>query len=265
LGDTIVHPLSAERRAIVLASFAAISAVLGVYFWDVHFAGFHMLPGVFSGIALATAIWLWVSRRPFGILIVFVSTVIAWLAAEYIAERTFFFIGDMGNRIGLPNETGIFLSVVPGLVGGLIGSAIITFALSRVCKEFRLRENWRRILMAGTALGVLILFYYHSTKPRPLPLLLPWQMAVAALIGHTIVPRIQYDKDKCERPHSDAQEPITDERQKKLEREINELENTVAMLRDDIREEKGLTAHYLQLTKVLEILRNKKSELAKLR
>jgi hypothetical protein len=90
-------------------------------------------------------------------------------------------------------------------------------------------------------------------------------MAVAALIGHTIVPHIQYDKDKCERPHSDAQEPITDERQKKLEREINELENTVAMLRDDIREEKGLTAHYLQLTKVLEILRNKKSELAKLR
>lgn len=77
-----------------------------------------MLPGVFFGIALATAIWLWVSRRPFGILIVFVSTVIAWLAAEYIAERTFFFIGDMGNRIGLPNETGIFLSVVPGTCWG---------------------------------------------------------------------------------------------------------------------------------------------------
>jgi len=45
---------------------------------------------------------------------------------------------------------------------------------------------------------------------------------------------------------------------------MNELENTVAMLRDDIREKKALTGHYLRLTKVLEILRKKKSELTKL-
>lgn len=182
-----------------------------------------MLPGIFFGIVLAAAIWLWVSPRPFGILTIFVSTVIAWLAAEYTAKYAFVFLAEMVARIGPQSERiGAFLDAVPGLVGGLVGSAILTFALSRVCKEFRLQENWRRIVVAGTALGVLILFYYHSEPgryfaERPLPLLLPWQMVVAALIGHTIVPRIQYDKHEafgCERPHIGPEKPMSDERQK---------------------------------------------------
>jgi hypothetical protein len=57
---------------------------------------------------------------------------------------------------------------------------------------------------------------------------------------------------------------MTDERQRKLEREIGELENKVATLRDDIREKKALTGQDFLLSLVLGILQKKKSELAKL-
>jgi hypothetical protein len=57
---------------------------------------------------------------------------------------------------------------------------------------------------------------------------------------------------------------MTDERQRKLEREIGELENKVATLRDDIREKKALTGQHFLLSLVLGILQKKKSELAKL-
>jgi hypothetical protein len=87
-----------------------------------------------------------------------------------------------------------FMLAVCGVLGGLVGSTILTFGLSLVCKEFGAFENWARILMPGTALGVLLELIAKDDKlpvhiGSILPLFLAWQVTVAAVIGYCIVPR----------------------------------------------------------------------------
>src|SRR5262245_36111754 len=88
----------------------------------------------------------------------------------------------------------ILCSPSAGSSGGLVGSTILTFCLHLVCKEFGSFENWARIVMPGTALGVLLELFAEDDKfalhvGSLLPLFLAWQMTVAAIIGYCIVPR----------------------------------------------------------------------------
>ena len=145
---------------------------------------------------LGLAIWFWVSRSPLKILTVLLSTVIAWVAARITAEHAFEAIHQMLQEIAAP---GIFPKInfmfaVCGVLGGLVGSTILTFGLSLVCKEFGAFENWARIVMPGTALGVLLELAAKDDKlpvhiGSVLPLFLAWQVTVAAVIGYCIVPR----------------------------------------------------------------------------
>ncbi len=95
---------------------------------------------------LALAIWLWVSRRIFAIAVILLSTIVAWFAAEITAEYTLALIQKMLDEIAAPGKnfpipTINFTLAVCGVLGGLAGSATLTFALSLVCKEFGAVEN----------------------------------------------------------------------------------------------------------------------------
>src|SRR5262249_18453342 len=155
-----------------------------------------LLPGVFFGTVLALAIWLWVSRRIFAIAFMLLSSVLAWLAAAITALYASDSIQKMLDEIAAPGkiQTINFALAVCGVLGGLVGSTTLTFALSLVCKEFGAFENWARIVMPGTALGVLLELLAKDDKlpvhiGSILPLFLGWQMTVAAIIGYCIVPR----------------------------------------------------------------------------
>src|SRR6476620_10214063 len=78
-----------------------------------------------------------------------------------------------------------FMFAVSGVLGGLVGSATLTFGLSLICKEFGAFENWVRVVMPGTALGVLLELIAKDDKlpvhiGSILPLFLAWQVTVAA-------------------------------------------------------------------------------------
>src|SRR5215831_52351 len=146
---------SASNRAIILAALAIVSAILsnlawrGGILWTPRLAvwGVPLLPGVFFGTVLALAIWLWVSRSIFAIAVILLSTVLAWFAAEITAQHAFEAIQQMLQEIaapGKPLEINFMLAVC-GVLGGLVGSTILTFGLSLVCKEFGAFENWARI------------------------------------------------------------------------------------------------------------------------
>jgi hypothetical protein len=145
---------------------------------------------------LGLAIWFWVSRSAWKILTVLLSTVIAWVAARITAEHAFEAIHQMLQEIAAP---GIFPKInfmfaVCVVLGGLVGSTILTFGLSLVCKEFGAFENWARVVMPGTILGILLELAAENDKfalhlGTLLPLFLGWQMTVAAIIGYCIVPR----------------------------------------------------------------------------
>ena|SRR5262249_17267769 len=196
---------SASNRAMILAAFAIVSAILSNFawydgilwiprlvIWDVP-----LLPGLFFGTVMALATWLWVSRRIFAIAAILLSTVLAWLAAGITAEYALTSILKMLQEIASPGKDIPpinLLFAVCGVLGGLVGSATPTFALSLVCKEFGAFENWARIVMPGTALGVLLELAAKDDKfpmhiGSTLPLFVAWQVAVAAIIGYCIVPR----------------------------------------------------------------------------
>ena len=196
---------SASNRAIILAALAIVSAILTNFAWHdgilwtpgLAVWGIPLLPGVFFGTVLALAIWLWVSRRIFAICVILLSTVLAWFAAEITAQYAFTSIQKMLDEIAAPGKsftTINFTFAVCGVLGGLVGSTILTFGLSLVCKEFGAFENWARVVMPGTVLGILLELAAKDDKfalhlGTLLPLFLGWQMTVAAIIGYCIVPR----------------------------------------------------------------------------
>jgi hypothetical protein len=195
---------SASNRAIILAALAIVSAILSSFAWHDGILWTPRLviwdvpvqPGLFFGTVLALAIWLWVSRRIFGIAAILVLTVVAWIAAAKTAEYALEYFGKMLEEIAAPGKprTINFLVAVCGVLGGLVGSTTLTFGLSLLCKEFGRFENWARIVMPGTALGVLLELVPKDDKlpvhiGSILPLFLAWQITVAAIVGYCIVPR----------------------------------------------------------------------------
>jgi hypothetical protein len=177
---------SAPTRALILALFATVSAVLSNFagskiLWVQTLVSLNtpLLPGIYFGMVLGLAIWFWVSRSPLKIL-------------TALGE-----IDQMLKEIAAPGKIFPpikFVLAVCGVLGGLVGSTILTFGLSLVCKEFGAFENWARIVMPGTALGVLLELLAKDDKfalhvGSLLPLFLAWQVTVAAVIAYCIVPR----------------------------------------------------------------------------
>ena len=188
---------SAPTRALILALLASVSAIFSNFGLSKVYLNTQPLPGIYFGIVLGLAIWFWVSRSAWKILTVLLSTVIAWVAAKFTAEHAFEAIQQMLKEIAAPGNTFPtinFMFAVCGVLGGLVGSTILTFGLSVVCKEFGAFENWARVVMPGTVLGILLELAEKDDKlalhlGTLLPLFLGWQMTVAAVIGYCIVPR----------------------------------------------------------------------------
>jgi hypothetical protein len=90
---------------------------------------------------------------------ILLATAVAWVGAKITAEHVFGSIQQMLVEIapgGTTFPTINFMLAVSGVLGGLVGSTTLTFGLSLVCKEFGAFENWARIVMPGTVLGVLL-------------------------------------------------------------------------------------------------------------
>jgi H+/Cl- antiporter ClcA len=125
------------------------------------------------------------------------STVIAWFAAAKTSEYVYVLILQMLQEIAPPNTylaTINYMYAVCGVLGGFVGSATLALAVALICKEFRTFENWARIVMPGTALGILLELAPNDGKlpihiGSLLPLFLAWQVTVAAVVGFCIYPK----------------------------------------------------------------------------
>ena len=185
-----VEQASAPTRALILALFATVSAILSNFAWFPLV--FPLLPGIFFGTVLSLAIWLWVSRHPFKLGYILLATAVAWVGAKITAEHQQMLVEIAPGGTTLPTIN--FMFAVSEVLGGLVGSATLTFGLSLICKEFGAFENWARVVMPGTALGVLLELLAKDDKlpvhiGTTFPLFLAWQVTVAAVIGYCIVPR----------------------------------------------------------------------------
>ena len=203
-----LNTASAHERALVLGASAVISALLswGLPLPDwLFFRQIPLPPALWFGLVLCSGVMLWSSRRPFVLAAVMIATFVAWQAAVEITlriedriERQIVSLSPPNPSLGTLNLNTPVINYVWGLcgmVGGMIGSALVVFGLATVLKGFRRSNRWAPIILFGTVAGFFLecgevprasgLFLHIDST---LPVFLVWQVGVAALIGYSLTP-----------------------------------------------------------------------------
>jgi hypothetical protein len=186
---------SPRQRSLLTAAAAVFSALLSNYLPG-PFTVFEgaVLPGVYFGVVVAAALYLFGGRSLLAIAGVMLVIVIVWIAALqgtiHIHEALLQGMRDQAKgSTGPLTQTAPYVLAISGLLGGLIGSAGTTFAVSLICPELRNVATWARTIILGTLAGLLL---EAPSQVGLLPLFLVWQAAVAASLAYGIVPRVNY-------------------------------------------------------------------------
>src|SRR5947207_9436079 len=156
---------SAGERALLLAAGAVGSALLSNYLPgpEISFLEFPILPGVYFGIVLATAVYLWVTRSAVATIAIVVASLLAWIAAVETATHMHQWMTGSLREIAkiaepFPVELDYLLAVC-GVAAGFVGSSIVVFALFGISRTFRVFDNWARAALLGSMAGTLLEFF----------------------------------------------------------------------------------------------------------
>jgi hypothetical protein len=176
--------VSGRRTAIVFAGLAVLSAFASAYLAGAMLsaAGFDTLPlpGLYFGLALGLGAWLCCGRGVTGALTFLATTIVAWLLAFEAARRVSQLLGQAGLREvgGLDVE-----NLVAGIIAGAVGAGGTFIGARIVAPGLWSASRLGRVTLAGAALGALLDPAIEGDGAMLLLLFLPWQTAVAALIG----------------------------------------------------------------------------------
>ncbi len=190
-----------RERALVLAVLAIVSALLSWGLPEPDFVFFHktpMLPALWFGLVLCAGVALWSSRSPFTLVVVLVATGVAWYAAFEVTVHVHGSIADqIISQSGAPTPNFSvpvvnYLLGLCGMLGGLIGIAVLVVIVSAVVSSMRTVPSWTRTILIGTVAGLFLeclasraageLFIHADSL---LPLFLVWQVSVAASMAYS--------------------------------------------------------------------------------
>lgn len=196
--------VSAQQRALIMAALGVgsglLSTVLGADVEIGRIFGYPTLPGFYFGVVLAIGAWLFATRSPLALVVIFVATIVAWVIALQIAIWVNLSLDEITKTgTGLAAGTRAFwIMATSGLCGGLTGGLLTAAAVASVCKDFRRRENFVRAIIIGGVAGLLLVFFDDNKGWAPvalpshqqlLPLYVVWQAAVAATVGYGLLRR----------------------------------------------------------------------------
>jgi len=193
---------SPRQRALVLAVLAIVSALLSWSLPEPDTVIIHntpMLPAVWFGLVLCTGVALWSSRSPLTLAVVFLASCVAWLAAFESTTHVHSSIEDqIEAQSGAPPPNLIvpvvdYFKALCGMLGGLIGSAVLVLVASTVLSSIRTVPSWTRTVLVGTVAGLFLEFLESRAEGglfihigSLLPVFLAWQMGVAASMGYSL-------------------------------------------------------------------------------
>jgi hypothetical protein len=143
--------------------------------------------GIAFGLAVAVMMWLWVSRDLAKCLLAFALVLLGWLAAVNTANDVFqAVVGSdvFGSVQGAKSHREILGLLIGGVTGGAVGAGLTAFASGIPAERIRRPENWTRIVLVGTFLGVLL--YPAAEFKALIYLFVPWQALVAASIAFVL-------------------------------------------------------------------------------
>jgi hypothetical protein len=205
-------PVSPARRARILATFAIASALLSTFAGvdtNARLAGWPFLPGIYFGAALASGVYLWVTKSPLRLLAIVIGVIVAW----YLGFQTAIGVNLSLRELMKPyqDQNALWITAFTGVCGGFVGAFMTAATIALICKDFRAVANWVRTSAVGAAAGVMLIFFSEASRwpaptiheylylvplftPAPehfyfLPLFIVWQPAVAATIGYGLVQR----------------------------------------------------------------------------
>jgi hypothetical protein len=170
-----------RHPAAILAALAVVSATLGTYvqgpgYGDAPLPGLYMtLTGLWFGLVIGLGIWRWGSRSWVAAATALLATWAAWELAVNVAIQ----LEERWLKITpIPDALTIYVSgFAAGAVGAFAtwaGAAIVTPVLRRAFVPVS-------FVAAGALLGLLLpcINYYDDAAV----LLLPWETAIAAILG----------------------------------------------------------------------------------
>lgn len=175
-----------QHPSLILAALAIVSGTLGSHFQGPGIGsspdiGLHMvLTGVWFGLVVGFGVWRWGHHTRCAAAVAFVATWVGWeLAVNLALQLEVHWL----KATRIPEALTMYIS---GLAAGAIG-ALSTWAGAAAFTP-ALRRTWvpAGCIAIGAAFGMLLPF--TSNYDNAAILLLPWQIAVAGVLGFAVAP-----------------------------------------------------------------------------
>ena len=113
--------------------------------------------GIVFGLAVASMMWLWVTRDIAKCLLAFAVILLGWLAAVNTANDVFqAVVGSelFGTVQGAKSRREVIGLLTGGLSGAAVGAGLTAFGSGIPSERIRQPENWIRIVIVGMLVGV---------------------------------------------------------------------------------------------------------------
>jgi hypothetical protein len=174
-----------DRPALILGILATLSAIFGTYlpgagYGDAPHPGVYMvLTGLWFGLVIGFAVWRWAGASMAAAVMGVLVTWIGWEVAVNVALQI---DGPLLRGTQIPESVRPYAA---GFIAGAVGALITWAAIAMHVPYIRRGSAGLRITGTGAVFGLLLPSTNHFDSG--LVLLLPWQVAVAAMIGLTMV------------------------------------------------------------------------------
>jgi len=194
--ETVPRPPARGRAIAIMAAVGVLTGLLAsipsplpdIRLEDegllVNAEGVPLHAGIVFGAAIGLMMWLWVTRDLVKCLLTMAVVVVGWLVAVNTANDVFqIAVGSdlFGTVQGAKSRREVIGLLAGGLSGAAVGAGLTAFGSGIPSERIRRPENWVRIVIVGTLLGVLL---YPAAELNALILLfVPWQALVAATIA----------------------------------------------------------------------------------
>jgi hypothetical protein len=175
-----------QHPVLILAALGAVSGTLSTTFLGAGFGeapdpGVYMvLAGLWFGLVIGFAVWRWGKTSWVAAATAVLVTWIGWEAAVNIALQI---DRPWPEAISISS---IYKSYLAGFVAGAVGAAVTWAGAAARVSSLRRVSAAATIVATGALFGLLLPTTNHFDSG--LVLLLPWQVAVAAMIGFNLPP-----------------------------------------------------------------------------
>ncbi len=183
-----------QHPAVILAGLAAVSATLGTFFQDLGYGvapdlGLYMVAtGVWFGLVVGFGVWRWGNHSWIAAAMALVATWVGWELAVNLALQ----LEERWLKGWLPAALTIYIS---GFAAGAVGALSTWAGAAAFIHALRRTSVMVGLIATGAALGLLLPF--TNNYDHGIILLLPWQTAIAALLGLGLGPRLMVRHHDC--------------------------------------------------------------------